>query len=80
MNVKTIYQQLSDALLPEEIDNHESDLYVKKCLRSTAILEEYEFWGNVTTFRHQVTGERWYDVPFAYDPYWERKTGKTVSQ
>lgn len=33
----------------------------------------YEFKNNVTTFKDNTTGAIWYDVPFAYDPYWNKK-------
>lgn len=55
-----------------EIDSHESDLYVKSSLEASRILKE-SGWG-YTLFIHQITGELWLDVPFAYLPFWERKT------
>jgi hypothetical protein len=67
----TIYEQLKSAGVP--LDNHYSDLYAQVTPESTAILREYEYWGQVTTFVHQVAGQGWYDIPFAFDPYWARR-------
>lgn len=56
-----------------EIDNHESDLYVPVNPVTTHFIEQYEHKANVTTFEHSIDGKLWYDIPFAYMPFWERK-------
>jgi hypothetical protein len=35
------------------------------------IVSRYEFKSKVTTFKDNVTGNTWYEAPFAYDPFWE---------
>jgi hypothetical protein len=55
------------------IDHHESDLYVPVNPESTAIVNGYEFKGNVTTFISNVDKKPWYDIPFAYSPWWQNK-------
>lgn len=67
----SLYTQLVDAGVP--VDNHRSDLYAKVTPESRALIAAYEHRRNVTMFVHQVTGESWYDIPFAFDPFWERK-------
>jgi hypothetical protein len=63
-----IHKRLIDAGIPQgEIDHHSSDLYVKKTPTSTAIINEYEFKCNVTTFIDQITKTVWYEIPFAYN-------------
>lgn len=75
----SLYTDLCDAKIP--MDHHESDLYVKVTVQSAAILANYK---NVIerrfikTFRHQVTQDIWYDIPFAYEPFWERKRRVTA--
>lgn len=56
-----------------EHDHHESDLYILATPEATALVKGYQFACNVTQFRHQVDGLIWYDVPFAYRPYWDAK-------
>ncbi len=56
-----------------EHDHHESDLYLKATGASRQLIACYQHYRNVRTFRHQVTGELWYDVPFAYAPFWRAK-------
>jgi len=75
----TLYQELIAAGC--QIDNHESDLYVKVTPESCAILKSWLLrlgytdrrGAGVKTFRSRVDGELWFDVPFAYRPFWERK-------
>ena len=49
------------------IDSHNSDLYCKVTPESRALIQRYESRTNVQTFREQIKGEMWYDVPFAFD-------------
>lgn len=67
----SIYQDMVNAGVP--VDSHESDLYALKNDASMAIVENYEFKSNVDVFRSLVDGKLWYDIPFAYDPFWEKK-------
>lgn len=58
-------------------DNHESDLYFPATEKSREILKRWPISSkNAETFRNQRppnVGELWFDVPFAYLPYWEAK-------
>lgn len=57
-----------------EVDSHESDLYVKASPAASAILRRYPVQqSNALYFWNQVAGGMWIDVPFAYDPWWERR-------
>ena len=66
-----IYEQLNNANVP--LDNHESDLYAKVTPESTTILKTYQFRSQVSTFKNQIDNALWFDIPFAYAPYWENK-------
>jgi len=67
MVVKTIKEQLLDLGMEEnEIDSHESDLYVLKNPISLKWLMGYEFKQNVTEFRSQIDNKIWFDIPFGY--------------
>jgi hypothetical protein len=65
-----VHEQLSKAGV--ELDHHASDLYAKRTPVSERILRGYEHRRNVTTFRSNVDGTVWYDIPFAYMPFWDR--------
>ena len=56
-------------------DNHSTDLYIPVNAETRALVAEYEFKCNVTTFICQIDGKLWYDIPFAYEPEWERRLG-----
>ena len=63
----TIKEQLLKlGMTPEEISNHESDLYVLKNSISEKFISSYEYKQNVTTFRSQIDNKIWYDIPFGY--------------
>lgn len=71
----TLYQQLTSAGCT--IGNHYSDLHVKVCPTSRRIIERYcrEKGGsknaNVKLFRSKADGSMWWEVYFAYDPFWQ---------
>jgi len=66
----SLYKELVEAGI--DINSHESDLYCPVTPESTEILARYPEVG-WTTFTHQRTGTRWYDVPFMYDPWWRER-------
>jgi hypothetical protein len=56
------------------INNHESDLYVPVNPTTTAILAKYyTHKSNATKFRDSVSGVITYDIPFAYQPWWDAR-------
>lgn len=57
-----------------EMNNHESDLYVKVTPQSTAILLTFPtHFENAQRFIDRTNGDLTYDVPFAFEPYWDAK-------
>ena len=66
-----IYEEMKAAGVP--MDHHESDLYVKVTSRSRQIVQDYEHRENVTTFTSEPDREPWYDIPFGYQPFWDKK-------
>jgi hypothetical protein len=63
-----IYHDLLAAGVP--LDSHESDLYAKVTPASRAIVTRSGH--SFTVFRSQIDGALWFDLPFAYLPFWER--------
>jgi len=61
-----------------EHDNHASDLYVPVTKETLQLVEQYAFKRNVTTFKDQTSGGRWFDIPFAFTPWWKDKGRKPV--
>jgi hypothetical protein len=68
----SVYGQLQAAGVP--LDSHESDLYVRVTPVSTGILRASTM--GYTVFVDRRTGALWYDVPFAFDPWWEARVGR----
>jgi len=71
-----IYQELKAAGI--EISNHESDLYAKKDANSQAIVKKYQYKKNVRVFINQIDGTLWYDIPFAFAPFWAEMQAKPI--
>ena len=60
------------ATLPaEDINHHNSDLYLKCTPAAKAIIDRLENKALLSTFRSNIDGAMWYDLPFCFTPYWE---------
>jgi len=66
----TLYQELKTFNC--ETDSHVSDLYIKVYRLSTLIINKHKPL-NVTCFNSAIDNSLWYDVPFMYDPFWNKK-------
>ena len=67
----TIYEELKAAGCT--LDNHCSDLYVKRDETSRAIVERRRAeHPRTSTFRSNIDGTLWYDIPLSFDPFWSR--------
>jgi esterase/lipase superfamily enzyme len=56
-----------------KMDSHESDLYVEVTPETKVIVNSYKYKSNVKMFVSQIEKTLWYDIPFAYIPFWEKK-------
>ena len=67
----SLYTDLVEAGV--KISNHYSDLYFPVTDESAAILAKHPKQKDIaTTFRSNIDGVLCFDVPFAYDPHWEK--------
>lgn len=68
-----LYTAITRAGIP--VNHHESDLYFPVTNESRAILKGFPGQCDIaTTFNSSIPGGgRWFDVSFAYMPYWEGK-------
>ena len=66
----TLYDEVVKRGIPHA--NHESDLYLPCTEETRLLLMHYGHVATATTFVNQVEGGRWYDVPFAYVPFWRK--------
>lgn len=48
-----------------------SDLYIPVNEQTKQLIAHYEHKCNVTTFVDNITGTLWYEIPFAFTPYWD---------
>lgn len=64
------------------VSNYNSDLYVPLSPDSSAILEQYQFANNVSTFNNQASGEKelMFEVPFAFDAHMYQKIRDDLSR
>lgn len=66
-----IYGEMVRAGVP--IEHHDSDLYVPVNAKTREIVQQFKRAGlsGVTTFKSG--SELWYDIPFAYEPFFHRR-------
>jgi hypothetical protein len=71
----TLYEKLVAAGC--EIGNHESDLHVKVSEKASIVIRAFLFHvgchGMPATFVSSIDGSLWYDIPFAYDPFFNAR-------
>ncbi len=67
----SIYTQMIDAGVP--VDGHESDLHAKVTPESHEIIKSYGPQVLVSVFISNLDGCAWYEILFAYDPWWENR-------
>lgn len=53
-----------------QYNNWQTDLYIPVNDETKALIEQYEFRRNITTFVSNIDHKLWYDIPFAYTPGW----------
>jgi hypothetical protein len=72
----TLYEELTAASCV--IDHHASDLYVKCTPKALAIIVDHVLLpGSLlqklpNKFVSNIDGSLWYDIPFAYDPFFNK--------
>jgi hypothetical protein len=74
----TIFETVKKKGIP--FSNHSSDLYIPVTPETRELISQYKFQQNVTTFWNEVDGGRWYDIPFAYDPWWEARSDQKTME
>ena len=67
----SLYHELKSAGI--ELDSHYSDLYVKDSPQARAIIQRHmdKKARFPSLFISQIDGKPWFDIPFAFMPYWE---------
>lgn len=72
--MRNIYEKALQVMKQEDIDHHETDLYLKVNEISTALINEYDFKINVETFISNIEPHcLWYCVYWAYSPGWKKE-------
>ena len=80
LNAPTLYDQIIALNVPT--DSHESDLYVLATPEVRALLDAHGLdilkasGRTYSTFTSNIDGRLWFDVPFAYQPWWDKRGGK----
>ncbi len=66
----TIHETMKN--LGVEISSHYSDLYVPVTEETRTALKNAKPKPYFGTFRSNIDGKMWFDISFAFDPYWEK--------
>lgn len=71
MSEKTLYSEIVAAGIDH--GSHQSDLYVADCPQAREIIERYPIHkANIRIFTNGRTQSQWIDIPFAYQPFWDK--------
>lgn len=77
---KSLYQRLVEAGV--QTASWQSDLYFPLNADSLRVLEEARaagvYSGKPKTFVSETDGKMWFDAPFQYDPFWEKRRPRTL--
>lgn len=66
--------EIAMKLLPaEDIDHHETDLYIRKTPESTKLINKMKNKSLLSTFIDNIDHVVWYELPFCYSPVWEER-------
>ena len=65
-----IYAVALVTLPAEDIDHHNSDLYLRRTPAAVALVSRLENKAILSVFR-DPDGVAWYELPFCFTPYWE---------
>lgn len=68
---KILWKYVEKYMPKDEVDHHGNgngldDLYLKKTRFSQTLVDHYQYKDNVSTFRSQIDGSIWYELPFLY--------------
>ncbi len=66
----SFFQTLKRLIPAKDIDHHESDLYVRDSPVVRTVIRQFGM--NSSNFTSS-DGSKWIDVPFAYEPFWDKK-------
>lgn len=67
----SFYQTLKGLVPSDQLDHHASDLYVLDTPVARLVIRQ--FGRESTSFTSPIDKKRWLDVPFAYEPFWNKK-------
>lgn len=76
MNAKTLFTNARSLMNEDEIATYvssNSDLFMKKTKVSKMLISLYTFKNNVSIFMDEIDHTPWYEIPFAYTEWWEKK-------
>lgn len=67
---ETLYQAIVEKQIPHS--HHCSDLYIDATNENRHLLQAYGV--RFAAFTDQITGKVCYEIPFAYEPFWNKET------
>ncbi len=75
LDVSNLYDEAVAQGIPT--DNHESDLYLKDSEITRALLRVAHV--DAKAFVSNVDGRMWWEIPFAFSPWWRARQSKPES-
>ena len=65
-----LYDEIVKATSEDQRGNWTSDLQCKVTKATSRVIERYKYRHLVTTFHSAIDHTLWYEIPFAFAPWW----------
>ena len=65
-----LYDEIVKATSEDQRGNWTSDLQCKVTKATSCLIERYKYRHLVTTFQSAIDHTLWYEIPFAFSPWW----------
>ena len=66
-----LYEEIVKVTAPEERGNWTSDLQCKVTHTTMRVIDRYKYKHLVTRFHSAIDGTLWFEIPFAFKPWWD---------
>lgn len=65
-----LYEEIVKVTTPEQRGNWCSDLQCRVTRDTERVIDRYQYRHLVTSFHSRIDGTLWYEIPFAFTPWW----------
>lgn len=68
--LKELYDKIVEVTTEDQRGNWTSDLHCKVTKDTMRVIDQYKYRHFVKVFHSAIDGTLWYEIPFAFTPWW----------